>query len=401
MDQRTNGYPYRFPALYALTYMGTAIYNSYIALYLRHIGFNQAAIGSLLAVSPFIAIITQPVWGMAGDRSRTKNRILLLLLAGSAATVVGYRVSTGFSYLLCATAVFTVFQASVGPVGEAITLEYLASSNWKYGPIRMAGTVGYAVMAVVAGVFANRSLSSIFLLYGAVTLLAFMVAAGLPKIQGHQSGGKKAPLWALFKDRELVLLMAFALVFNVSISFYSAFFPLWYGQMTTDNVLIGWAVFIAAISEIPFLLLAEKILKKFGTRLTMLGAAVVAAARWGMFYYISDVRLVLPLQVLHGLMYIVVAYSMAVYINRETPKELKATGQTVYWAVCGGGARIIGTMLGGMLSQAYGIRRVFLYNSFLVLAAACVFGMYCGLSKYKPRRPKSPETAGNNESGIM
>jgi len=47
---------------------------------------------------------------------------------------------------------------------------------------------------------------------------------------------------------------------------------------------------------------------------------------WGL---INNIFAVLALQILHGFIFIVLAYSMATYINNEMPPELKASGQTV------------------------------------------------------------------------
>lgn len=147
--------------------------------------------------------------------------------------------------------------------------------------------------------------------------------------------------------------------------FYYTYFPIYFRKIGGSNELLGLAYFISAMSEIPFLLYADKILKRIGTRWALIGASGVAALRWLIISFIPNAYLVLPFQLLHGLIFIVLYYSMATYINQEVPKELKASGQTVNNLIGMGISRIVGSLLGGFLSDLYGIKMVFLYNSVL------------------------------------
>ena len=107
--------------------------------------------------------------------------------------------------------------------------------------------------------------------------------------------------------------------------------------MSADNVLLGWSTFITGLSEV------------------------------------TDPYLLLPLQILHGLAFIVLTYCLATYINAEVPKELRASGQAFNCLLSLGIARIIGSFCGGLLSDAVGIRTGFLYNACFIGAALVVF----------------------------
>jgi|GEM_PF-6967934 len=235
----------RFFALYAATYMTNAVYGTFMPVYLKNLGFNDIQMGSLLALAHFIAIAAQPVWGTAGDRAKTKNFILNILLSGGAATILLYPLSSlfgkleyKFAYMFAIMSVFTFFQTSVNPLSDAITLEFIDTKGWKFGPIRMSGTLGFAVMSVIAGIVAKMNLEAIFALYFLISITAVIVTSGLPGVKGHQSRGNKVPMWLLFKNRELVLLMGINLVVQTTLGFYYSFFPKYYtSDLGADNVL--------------------------------------------------------------------------------------------------------------------------------------------------------------------
>jgi len=356
--------------------MTNAVYGTFIPVYLDSIGYGQIAIGSLLAVGPFVSILAQPVWGTLGDRARSKNDILKILIFGSAVTVLMHRLSENYYYLLFIMAAFTFFQTSISPISDTITLESLDRSSWKFGPIRMAGTLGYALMAVIAGAYAKSSINGIFFLYFCIAIAAFLVTYRLPTVRGHQTKEQKVPARRLFKNKKLVVLMAFGMVLQITLGFYYSFYSLYLKQMGANNSLLGWAMFLSAISEVPFLIFADRILKKLGTEYTLLGSALAMGLRWFILYKTTDPYFALMSQLLHGINFIVLQYSMATYINETVPKELKAIGQTINTLFGVGISRIIGSFFGGFLSERFGIQSVFLYGSLLAFSAVFVFSFW-------------------------
>ncbi len=372
MEQTKKIY-YSFIALYATLFMSNAIYGTFLPVYLDYIGYSKASIGVLMSLGPFVAIIAQPFWGIISDRSKSKNQILKLLFIASILIMALYPLSSNFYYLLIIIAIFTFFQTSISPISDTITLEYLSTTRQKFGPIRMAGTIGFAVMSIVAGFFAQKYIKSIFALNVVIMCLAFFTVLKLPVVQGHQFGKQRVSIIKLFSDKNLVALMALNFLVQVTLGFYYTYFPIYFKQLGGSSSLLGWAYFISAISEIPFLLCADKILQKVKTTKALLFSTFVASIRWFLTFVITNAYMFLPLQLLHGLIFIVLYYSMAIYINQEVPKELKASGQTINNLIGMGIARITGSLAGGFLSDIYGIKNLFLYNSILALITVLIF----------------------------
>lgn len=376
MQRKTvfQSYPVYFLLFYGFTYMLNAIYFNFIPLYLKDIGYTQTLIGFILAMGPFIAIIGQPIWGMAGDQAQKKNTILKLLLIGSTLSVFFLRTQTSLYILMTFMAIFAFFQTSINPISDAITLEYLDKTRWKFGPIRMAGTIGYALMALVAGMLAKKQIDSIFLLYLAVAVSALVICFFLPEVQGHQlKKGLRIPFWRLFADRKLILFLGFTFFAQMTIGYFNSFFPIYLLSNGGDSGWVGWAMFISAISEVPFLLFADRILKRTGVAGALQIAGGVTALRWLAMSMFSNPYVLEALQLLHGFSFVVLVYSMATYINREAPIELKATGQAINGLVSMGIARILANLAGGYLSDVFGIRRVLFGNFILLSVVTFVF----------------------------
>lgn len=360
---------------YIVIYMGNAVYGTFIPVYFTDIGFTPSQIGTLLSLGPLVAILAQPVWGALSDRARSKNRILQLMIVGSGICMLLYPISDRFVYLLVMICIFTFFQTSIFAVSDAITLETLDRDKRKagtFGLIRMGGTIGFAAMSIGFGLIARDSIGSLFVVYSLIMAAAVLFTLRFPAVEGHQSSGRKMQVWVLFKNRRLVLFLAINFVLQVTLGYYYSFFPIYFKEMGGDNVLLGWSMVISSLSEIPFLLLSGWILSKVKVPYILLGAAAAMALRWYLFSVIDNPYWLLPAQALHGLAFIVLAVTMATFINNEVPSELKASGQTLNGLLSLGATRVIGSFAGGVATESFGMRSVFQYSAVAVLVCIAV-----------------------------
>jgi PPP family 3-phenylpropionic acid transporter len=365
-----------FLLYYAVIYMGHAVYNTFIPVYFDSIGSTPLQIGSLLSLGPLVAILAQPIWGAIGDRANTKNSVLKVLIIGSGISILLFPVSNQFYYLLLIICVFSFFQTSIFALSDAITLDELdKQKKWSFGPIRMGGTLGFALMSVVFGMVASVHIHLLFPVYALVMVASLILLTRLPKVAGYQLTGQNMQVWVLFKNRKLMLYMGISFALQVTLGYYYAFFPVYFKEMGGNNELLGWSMVISSLSEIPFLLYSHKIFQRVHIRYIFIGAGVATFFRWIAFYYVHDPYFALPVQLLHGLMFIVMNVTMATYINREVPKELKASGQALNGLLSFGASRVIGSFIGGLAVNWIGMRKVFLYHAFIALLCIAVFGV--------------------------
>ncbi|MDQ2085496.1 MFS transporter [Herbivorax sp. ANBcel31] len=382
--QHMKNYPFIFPAFYVLIYMALAVFSVFLPVYLDSLEYSGTQIGILLAIGSFVAIFSQPFWGIACDRAKTKNSVIKLLLIMTSFIMLLFYLSESFYYLFFILVILSFFQTPVFPISDAITLEYMAPTRWKFGPIRLAGTMGYALMAVIAGAIIDKNISGIFFISFLLGLVTFSSVFKIPKVKGHQATGRKISIIELFKNKELMIFMGFTVAIHSTLAFYNTFFGIYYTGIGADSSLLGWAIFIASVSEVFFLLWGDRVIDKLGIKSTLLGAGLICAIRWGVLGLSNNIYIIMLSQVLHGFTFIVLAYSMATYINNEVPKELRASGQTLNAVICLGLSRIIGSIGGGIFSDFVGVKQVFLYASLIIFLSLCIFKLifkYSNLQK--------------------
>ena len=85
--------------LFWFAYFGSlGVFYPYFALYLReNAGLTGTQVGMVLAISPLIGMIAQPLWGQVADRTGARTRVLAFLTLGTALGYLGLGARDKFS----------------------------------------------------------------------------------------------------------------------------------------------------------------------------------------------------------------------------------------------------------------------------------------------------------------
>ncbi|WP_164821474.1 MFS transporter [Paenibacillus koleovorans] len=359
---------------YALIFMGAGAYSSYIGLYYSDIGYGTAQIGTLSTLAAVMAILVQPYWGLLADRAKYKNNVLLLCTFVTTISIwlvpfAGDR----YGLLIVATLFITIFQCPIFPMSTTVTLEIAGRSGFKFSSVRTMGSVGFALMSVLAGWMIKLDLIYIFVLYSSLMLLTVILNVTVPKVKGHQHGGKKLNLKEVFKNKRLIYIFIYAMFIQATISFYFSFQAIYSTEVGISTGMIGLGLMIGSLSQFPFMIWFDKLYKKFGITNILLFAGLVQAVRMVLFAYFNSPASILFLWILHGGTIIMISLSLMEYVNATVLPELRASGQMMNAIVMQGLATIVGSFAGGTLASHLGLQMTFVIYSGVSLAAALCF----------------------------
>ena len=370
-------YPYHLAIFMIAYYVTNCMYQSFMSLFYTSVGFSSARIGLINAGVALVSIAAQPLWGTVGDRTRSRGLLIALLAVASAASVYAFRWFTDFAPLLLLSCLFSCFYTSLQPMGDSIILRVLDERDQPFGPIRMSGGVAFAVFGIIFGRLLNApGRDRLIPVYTAALCLGVAAATlSLPHTAGSQSaGGRRMHFSALFRHRELMKLLLFLAPIQVTMGYFYTFFsPHFMSLPNANSALLGVCYFVAAMSEVPFLLMSDKLFDRYGTGRLMCVSAATLALRWLLVGLGGSVYVALASQLLHGWGFIVMTVCMAKYISRSVPPELQASGQMLLAIFTFGIARAFGNLAGGLLAGWIGRQSVFFICS-AVCALTLLFG---------------------------
>lgn len=359
-----------FPLAY---YAANAVWQGYMSLYYRGIGFGEGKIGLISAAMALAALLLQPVWGKLGDQSKKTNRLLALLALLSGAALLPVLVNDGFFWQLAFACLFYVFYCALLPMGDSILLEALNRNDMPFGPYRLAGAVSFAAAgAAFGGVLDRWGRKSVVLVSAGLLFLAAFAAWMLP--ESKRKPKRKPAFRVLFRNRDLMIMLAFMIPVQMTMGYFYTFFSTYFSALPGANPqLLGVGYAIATAGEIPYLLFCDRIFDRFGAARPMCVSAFVLMLRWILLGFSKNAYPALASQILHGGGFIVMTVSMAKYIAAHTDENLRASGQMLLSMASYGIARVAGNLGGGFLAERYGGANVFLLAAGVCFAALCAF----------------------------
>ena len=374
-------YPWRYAAFMITYYTVNAVYQGYISKYFQMRGATTAQLSVLLAAAPMISIVSQPFWGMRGDRAKSRNRVLRLMILLGVGLILMLPLSNAFGWMLLFNALFAAQYTSIQPMGDSIILEsLLARGNQPFGPLRLCGSLSFAVVNLVFGLLVGERFEWVIYLSAALLAGVFLSTYLLPSTPGHQAEtGRRMSLVDLFRVPGMPPLLALFMMLQLCMGYFYSFFSIHFTSLPGGSMtLLGLAYFISATSELPFLLNADRLFDRLGAGRLMCLSALTMLTRWVLLAACPNVAVVLCSQVLHGGGFIVMSVSMAKHVNATVPAELKSSGQLLLAVVGFGLARVFGILGGGLLSSALGGTR----HAFLIMAGVCALALILFAPRY-------------------
>lgn len=360
-------------------YITNSVFQSFMALYYKDLLLNDTQIGLINAMIAMVSVFAMQFWGKMGDRAKSRNRLLFFMCISAGVLMLCVRPITSFWPLLVLITIFASFYTSLQPMGDSIVLESLDKANRPFGPVRMAGGLSFAVVAMLFGNFLDLVGTNTAVVY-TVSFLCFVMSLSalyLPPVAGEQKKGDKKNMMALFKNKDLLILFLFMVPLQITLGYFYAFFsPHFMSLPKATSGLLGWCYFISATSEVPFLLNADKLFKKYGAGRMMCISALTLGLRWTLVSLTNNVYVAMASQLLHFWGFIVITVMTSKYVQATVPNELKASGQLLLSVFGFGVARVIGYFAGGLLSDLTSRSTVFIICAGICFACFVIFTPY-------------------------
>ncbi|MCO0600236.1 MFS transporter [Peribacillus butanolivorans] len=341
-----------------------AIFIPFLPVYLADQGLRPAQIGFIIGTGGFVTLITQPLWGMISDKTRTIRKVLLLLIFFS--SVIGYFLYDSSSYLqlILFAMLLYFFLMPIDPLTESLNFTIAEKSGISYGSIRTYGALGYAVISLITGyVMSYFGANSLAFLFAVIGLISFIVSWMMPDAP---VSGKPVTLKSLkhfFSNKETLLFLLLVFICAVPARMNDTFLGVYIRELGGSAKLVGLTWFLAAGSEIVVFALSFWWLRKGKEIIIISFAAAFFFIRYFVSAWITDPHLLAYLQVMQLLTF-PIFYSAAIqYLYRIVPVEWRATGQTVLALLFFGVSGIIASYIGGAIYGAFGGKILYLFIS--------------------------------------
>ena len=199
---------YHLSRFYFIYYFFVGAFVPYWGLYLASEKFSAADIGILMSLFQISRIFAPNFWGWLAEH--TAKRVVWIKLTALLGLVgfVAVFWAHGFWALFFVMASLSLFTSSTLPLSESLTLAHLATTNGHYSRIRMWGSLGFIVAAVILGFMIDAyGIKSLLWFLLTVQITLFVLTFRLPeaKIAPHPHDGFS--IWQVVKQPNVIALL--------------------------------------------------------------------------------------------------------------------------------------------------------------------------------------------------
>ncbi|MBE6994948.1 MAG: MFS transporter [Ruminococcaceae bacterium] len=267
--------------MYNFHYMALALYSGLVSVYLMDRGFTATQVSTVIGVQYLLAILGQPVVGRLNDRFERKrvNTLLLVLAIG---TGVAFIFARSLWPAAAAYAVTTALTGGVNTVVESMA----TTAPYRYGSIRIWGTIGYAV-GLQAGGWLYRFVTPDAMYYGyVVCMLLSLVGLWLTADEAAPAAAReKGGRGGIFTGRFLLYLLIVALFYGpamVSTTYLPAMY--YAAGMTVDAV--SFVVFLGTMMELPLIFFSGRFMNRVHSKKLLLLAYTMIMVQFAVYAFV-------------------------------------------------------------------------------------------------------------------
>lgn len=377
MNRAKDRIPAQYASLQFFYWMTNLSIYSFSSAFLLPNGFSSSQVGIVMTLGSIGSLILEPVLADIADRSRRLTPAgitsllagLLILCLGGLLAVQGNGTALFVFYVLC-----YILQTIMQPlINEMNFFLERAGHNMNYGAARAMGSLGYSLFSALLGVLTQRfGISMIPLM--TIAVLAVMLAllailsrtASSSKDQKDVHSEEKQNPGSLMEfartHGKLLLLTAGGTCLMFCANACGSYLLQIMNHVggTTENM--GFALSVAAISEIPAMVLFERVRRKISTGTLLKIAGIGYIVKHVILLMAKSYAAVLFAMVFQMVSFAVYIPAIVAYMHEHTSAEDAVKGQSLM-PLASSAAGLLSSFSGGFMIDRLGV------SAFL---AACV-----------------------------
>ncbi len=278
--------------------------------------------------------------------------------------------------MITCLAFFSLFSTAILPQLEVYTLKTLRHSSKLYARVRLWGSIGFIVLAVLTGEAMDRFGYHIFTVLGMVVLVSLFFSTlvlNSPSKTGLVAGNKEQRPPIIFKlvDIRFICFFVAGLLLQISFAPYNGFFALFLRDFDYTGLSIGLFIGLGVVAEIAAFIYMGSLFKHCSLNTLLVLSLIVSAARWFFMPLIADSPFWLAMsQLSHAVSFAIYHSASMQFIASHFTTCQQGQGQGIYL----GGVYGIGGALGAYVTGVLWQDGLGANDAFIVAAVVALIG---------------------------
>ncbi len=362
--QKSNIPYWRLSNFYFFYFASLGVLIPYWSLYLKSLDFNSLTIGALVAILPATKLIAPYIWGWIADHTR---RSMLIIRIGSVLSIVSFSlvfISQELWWLVFVMLLFSFFWNATLPQFEAMTLNHLGDDTHRYSMVRLWGSLGFIVIAVIMGELLGTYDADIIPVVVLITFVVISITSFMVPEKLNTPHADHSPIWTIIKQPKVLAFLIVCFLMLCSHGPYYTFYTIYLEELGYSSRMIGilWAV--GVLAEVIIFLLMHRLLPAFGARKLLFITFLLTTLRWLIIGFFADsLPMLFMAQLIHAFSFGVFHSVGIALVHEYFTGSHQGRGQALYSSVSFGGGVAVGSLVSGLLWDQWGAGALFAFAS--------------------------------------
>lgn len=365
--QRCKGSYASYVLIYFFVYFAMSSFSSVLPVYLTGAGKSATEMSLIVSAAGLFSFAMVPITGYLCDRTGRPRLISGVLLLAMGALALIFPLCDRVWALFLLNGFIMSFMNSVMPISERLA----GATKFRYGVLRVWGTLGYAAGAQAAGL-AIQSLPAmaLFIFVLLSTLLGALGFAGaenpiLPDSARERAGKKRVKLSSFLKNPQFLLFLVIAFLFSACSGTNITYSPVLLSGMGVSTGTVGTVLSVGTLVEIPIILFSNKFMDRFSGKTLLLAAFGIITVQF-LFYGLSKtpwlvITVMILLKAIASTLFMMIILKI---VRNLVAPELTTTGLSVVNSLNNVGTILLQN-LGGIVTDHFSIQSMYLLMALL------------------------------------
>ncbi len=254
-----------------------------------------------------------------------------------------------------------------------MTLNHLGNNTHRYSMIRLWGSLGFIVIAVLIGDLLQSYGADIIPLIVSFTFAAIVVSSFIVPEKLNTPHAEHSPIWHVIKQPKVLAFLLVCFLMLCSHGPYYTFYTIYLGDLGYSSHMIGvlWAV--GVLAEVVIFLLMHHLLPVFGARKLLILTLLLTTVRWLIIgFFADDLLMLFVAQLIHAFSF-GVFHSVGISLAHDYfTGSHQGRGQALYASVSFGAGVAVGSLVSGLLWDQWGASVLFVFASCCTVLALLI-----------------------------
>ena len=397
MKKRISPVTFHYMIITGGFWMAFCVVTAYAAVYLKGVGCNNTELGLILALGNVGGALLSPVLGAMIDRNRNLRHAAVVNVLLSVQVVLLVLLRLHPAHDLLNAACYVLYMAAMMPV-NAVNLDLCvrlerAKAPLNFGLARSMGSFSFVILSTLLGVvtaqWGHLSLPFAGL---AVVLLQFFgnrlidrdlreAEAAMPPSEAVVTE-KSSSLPAFIRENKMFCLMLLGtIVIFIAHNMDGNFLINEVEALGGNTAIMGYIAAFTAITEVPVMMFASKLPKKWDTVQYIRLSFVFFVIKILAYALVPTIPLFFAARVLQAPSYALYTVLIVGYADRQVARKDSAKAQSLAFSMTTIGS-VLASLIGGRMFDTVGVKPTML-TAAAIAAVGAVIALMGTVSKKK------------------